>query len=180
QKLDLYDLPVYTVQKECAALFCSQPNPPFDKGELNRRILEDTRTCVQTQQSRAFYYDIRNTDRSVGAALSGFVAELYGNSGIAASPPKLHFTGTAVQSFGVWNAAGIELTLTCDAYVYVLKAMAGLQVVLHPSPGSAFAAHHFTISGNTFLYGSTARTHHAPCPPCVSLPVIYFAHLSAV
>ncbi len=155
QKLDLSDLLVSLVPHEGAALFCSQTNPPFDKGELNRRILEDTRTCVQTQQSRAFYYDIRNTDRSVGAALSGFVAELYGNSGIAASPLKLHFTGTAGQSFGVWNAAGIELTLTGDANDYVGKGMAGGQIVLHPHPGSAFAAHDTTIAGNTCLYGAT-------------------------
>ncbi|CDK65008.1 Glutamate synthase [NADPH] large chain [Morganella morganii IS15] len=155
QKLDLSDLLVSPVPHEGAALFCSQTNPPFDKGELNRRILEDTRTCVQTQQSRAFYYDIRNTDRSVGAALSGFVAELYGNSGIAASPLKLHFTGTAGQSFGVWNAAGIELTLTGDANDYVGKGMAGGQIVLHPHPGSAFAAHDTTIAGNTCLYGAT-------------------------
>ena len=155
QKLDLSDLLVSPVPHEGAALFCSQTNPPFDKGELNRRILEDTRTCVQTQQSRAFYYDIRNTDRSVGAALSGFVAELYGNSGIAASPLKLHFTGTAGQSFGVWNAAGIELMLTGDANDYVGKGMAGGQIVLHPHPGSAFAAHDTTIAGNTCLYGAT-------------------------
>ena len=161
QKLDLSDLLVSPVPHEGAALFCSQTNPPFDKGELNRRILEDTRTCVQTQQSRAFYYDIRNTDRSVGAALSGFVAELYGNSGIAASPLKLHFTGTAGQSFGVWNAAGIELTLTGDANDYVGKGMAGGQIVLHPHPGSAFAAHDTTIAGNTCLYGATGGKFYA-------------------
>ena len=83
------------------------------------------------------------------------MAELYGNSGIAASPLKLHFTGTAGQSFGVWNAAGIELTLTGDANDYVGKGMAGGQIVLHPHPGSAFAAHDTTIAGNTCLYGAT-------------------------
>ncbi|XPE57405.1 hypothetical protein ACNKHQ_18720 [Shigella flexneri] len=49
-------------------------------------------------------YDIRNTDRSVGARLSGEIVKRHGNQGMAADPVKVHFNGTAGQSFGVWNA----------------------------------------------------------------------------
>lgn len=160
-KINLQDLLASPVPQNGAARFCCESNPAFDKGELNQRILEDARPYVQNQQSRAFYYDIRNTDRSVGASLSGFIAEIHGDTGAAAAPLKLHFTGTAGQSFGVWNAAGIELTLTGDANDYVGKGMAGGQIVVHPYPGSAFIAHETTIAGNTCLYGATGGKFYA-------------------
>lgn len=91
----------------------------------------------------------------MGATLSGIIAKTYGESGLSATPIKLHFTGTAGQSFGVWNAQGVELTLVGDANDYVGKGMAGGRIVISPPVGSAFKAHHTTIMGNTCLYGAT-------------------------
>ncbi len=48
-----------------------------------------------------------------------------GDQGLAADPIKAYFSGTADQSFGVWNAGGVELYLTGDANDYVGKGMAG-------------------------------------------------------
>jgi glutamate synthase (NADPH/NADH) large chain len=96
-----------------------------------------------------------NTDRSVGARLSGEIAKRYGNQGMAASPIKIYLDGTAGQSFGVWNAGGVELYLTGDANDYVGKGMAGGKVVIKPHMGTAFKCHEATIIGNTCLYGAT-------------------------
>ncbi|XPE63048.1 hypothetical protein ACNKHU_19880 [Shigella flexneri] len=46
------------------------------------------------------------------------------SGGLAADPIKAYFNGTAGQSFGVWNAGGVELYLTGDANDYVGKGMA--------------------------------------------------------
>ena len=40
--------------------------------------------------------------------------------------------GTAGQSFGAWNVAGLNLTLVGDANDYVGKGMAGGRIVIHP------------------------------------------------
>jgi glutamate synthase (NADPH/NADH) large chain len=49
-------------------------------------------------RNKTFWFDIRNTDRSVGASLSGYIAQTHGDQGLAADP---RFSGTAGQSFGV-------------------------------------------------------------------------------
>lgn len=85
-------------------------------------MLQQAKPFVDERQSKTFWFDIRNTDRSVGASLSGYIAQTHGDQGLAADPIKAYFNGTAGQSFGVWNAGGVELYLTGDANDYVDKA----------------------------------------------------------
>lgn len=73
----------------------------------------------------------------------------------ASDPITAHFSGTAGQSFGVWNAGGVELYLTGDANDYVGKGMAGGLLAVRPPVGSAFRSHEASIIGNTCLYGAT-------------------------
>ncbi|GKX64064.1 glutamate synthase large subunit [Pragia fontium] len=155
QKLDLSSL-LYSAQPHPGkALYCTENNPPFDKGILNQTLLSQAEPYIQAKQSKSFYFDIRNTDRSVGASLSGAIAEKHGDQGLAGDPIKVHFNGTAGQSFGVWNAGGVELTLTGDANDYVGKGMAGGTIIIRPPVGSAFVGHEAAIIGNTCLYGAT-------------------------
>lgn len=155
QKLSLNTLLETAQSPNDHALYCQESNEAYDKGELNQKIIWQTKSSVEQHKSQTCYFDIRNTDRSVGATLSGVVAKKYGESGVTNAPLKLHFTGTAGQSFGVWNAQGIELTLIGDANDYVGKGMAGGRIVITPPLGSAFQNHHTTIMGNTCLYGAT-------------------------
>ena len=155
-KLDLSPLLQTAQPHPGKALYCTEgSNPPFDKGLMNKTLLEQAMPHVEARQSKTFYYDIHNTDRSVGATLSGAIAALHGDQGMSADPIKAHFTGTAGQSFGVWNAGGVELSLTGDANDYVGKGMAGGSIVIRPPVGSAFRSHEATIIGNTCLYGAT-------------------------
>ncbi|TKI06922.1 glutamate synthase large subunit [Martelella alba] len=156
QKLDLSPLLQTATPHPGKAPYCTEPsNPPFDKGLMNATLLEQATPYVQARQSKTFYHDIHNTDRSVGATLSGAIAARHGDQGLSADPIKAFFTGTAGQSFGVWNAGGVELTLTGDANDYVGKGMAGGSIVIRPPVGSAFRSHEGTIIGNTCLYGAT-------------------------
>ena len=155
QKLFLEPLLETVTPSTGTALFCQEKNETYDKGELNQRIISQANQAVEQQKSQSFYFDIHNTDRSVGATLSGVIAKKYGETGLSATPLKLHFTGTAGQSFGVWNAQGVELTLIGDANDYVGKGMAGGRIVISPPIGSAFKSHQATIMGNTCLYGAT-------------------------
>ena len=155
QKLDLSSLLETATPIEGKPVHCIEDNKPFDKGVLNKEIITQTQQAVDNRQSKSFYFDIQNTDRSVGTTLSGYIAKKYGDQGLVTAPISLNFNGTAGQSFGVWNAGGVDLTLTGDANDYVGKGMAGGRIVIRPPQGSAFLSHEATIAGNTCLYGAT-------------------------
>ncbi|MBI0113684.1 MULTISPECIES: glutamate synthase large subunit [unclassified Gilliamella] len=155
QKLDLSSLLETATPIEGKPVHCIEDNKPFDKGVLNKEIITQAQQAVDNRQSKSFYFDIQNTDRSVGTTLSGYIAKKYGDQGLVTSPISLNFNGTAGQSFGVWNAGGVDLTLTGDANDYVGKGMAGGRIVIRPPQGSAFLSHEATIAGNTCLYGAT-------------------------
>ncbi|WLT07162.1 glutamate synthase large subunit [Gilliamella apis] len=155
QKLDLSSLLETATPIEGKPVHCIEDNKPFDNGVLNKEIITQAQQAVDNRQSKSFYFDIQNTDRSVGTTLSGYIAKKYGDQGLVTSPISLNFNGTAGQSFGVWNAGGVDLTLTGDANDYVGKGMAGGRIVIRPPQGSAFLSHEATIAGNTCLYGAT-------------------------
>ncbi|NOH32624.1 glutamate synthase large subunit [Vibrio chagasii] len=154
-KLDLSSILEAPVSPEGHPLYWTEPNAPFDKAQLNQQILDDALNAIEKRQSTSLYYNVINTDRSIGARISGEIAKRYGNQGMAGSPIKLYLDGTAGQSFAVWNAGGVELYLTGDANDYVGKGMAGGKVVIKPHQGTAFTCNEATIIGNTCLYGAT-------------------------
>ena len=155
QSLDLSALLQTAEPMPGKTVYCTESNPPFDNGLLNKALYDQAMPFVEAKQSKTFWFDIRNTDRSVGATLSGAIALKHGDQGLASDPIRAHFSGTAGQSFGVWNAGGVELTLTGDANDYVGKGMAGGLLAVRPPVGSAFRSHEATIIGNTCLYGAT-------------------------
>ncbi|NIF25578.1 glutamate synthase large subunit [Pantoea sp. Tr-811] len=136
--------------------FCEvDKNPPFDKGELAEKMVEMALPAIRDQAGGEFSLDICNCDRSIGARISGEIAKLYGNQGMASKPVTFRFKGTAGQSFGVWNAGGLNLHLEGDANDYVGKGMTGGKLTIVPPAGSPFATQHSAIVGNTCLYGAT-------------------------
>ena len=155
QKLDLRPIIAPVVAGDDTALHQTTSNEPFDKGELNQRLLALAEDAIAHSTGGEYRLNIQNTDRSVGAALSGEIARHHGDQGMAASPIKVSFSGTAGQSFGVWNAGGLEMTLTGDANDYVGKGMAGGKLTIKPPKGVEYLSHKTMIMGNTCLYGAT-------------------------
>ena len=130
-------------------------NEPFDKGLLAEQMVIDMMDTIKSAKGGDFSYRIGNCDRSIGARISGEIAALHGNNGMASAPINLHLTGTAGQSLGVWNAGGLNIKLEGDANDYVGKGMAGGEIVIYPPKGSTFASQQTAIIGNTCLYGAT-------------------------
>ncbi|MFV2058551.1 MAG: glutamate synthase large subunit, partial [Thiohalomonadales bacterium] len=130
-------------------------NEAFDKGEMAEQMVNDTLDAITHQRGGEFSYAINNTNRSIGARISGEIAIRYGNNGMKDKPIHLSLTGTAGQSFGVWNAGGLNMTLTGDANDYVGKGMAGGNLIIRPAANVIFESHKTTIIGNTCLYGAT-------------------------
>lgn len=130
-------------------------NHPFDKGELAEAMVRKILPAIEAKTGGEFEFRITNCDRSVGARLSGEIARRYGNQGMAAHPITLKLTGIAGQSFGVWNAGGLDMYLEGDANDYVGKGMAGGKIVIRPPRNSSFKSNTTSIIGNTCLYGAT-------------------------
>ncbi|WP_420592380.1 glutamate synthase large subunit [Bacterioplanoides sp.] len=130
-------------------------NKPYDEGLLAERMVEETLSAIENKAGGEFEFHITNCDRSVGARLSGEIAKRHGNQGMADKPVRLNLTGIAGQSFGVWNAGGLEMILEGDANDYVGKGMTGGKLVIRPPQGSEFKTNDTSIVGNTCLYGAT-------------------------
>ena len=156
QRLDLSPLLANRKVAADKPQFCMQPkNEPFDKGELAEQMVRGTLSAIENKTGGEFSYNVANTNRSIGARLSGEIAARHGNQGMKDQPIHIKLTGTAGQSFGVWNAGGLHLSLEGDANDYVGKGMTGGKIVIYPSADSSFDSHDTTIIGNTCLYGAT-------------------------
>lgn len=155
KKLDLSAILYPPQVPEGSNPFALERNPTFDKGELNSKLAESFAEAVAKGEAIEGRYAVNNTDRSVGARLSGIIAEQYGNKGLKKDTVKIYFTGTAGQSFGAWNAGGLTMELTGDANDYVGKGMAGGCLIVKPPAGVSFLFHESAIVGNTCLYGAT-------------------------
>ena len=122
---------------------------------LAARLDADLGDAIARKAGGRFDYAIENTDRSIGARLSGRIARAHGNHGMRAAPIDLRFTGTAGQSFGAFLAGGLQMELVGEANDYVGKGMADGRIVIRPPAGVRYAAHEAPILGNTCLYGAT-------------------------
>jgi glutamate synthase (NADPH/NADH) large chain len=112
--------------------------------------------ALENQQEVSLDYAIANTDRSVGAMLSGEVAKRYGNDGLPDKTIHVKFKGSAGQSFGAFLAHGIDFRLEGDANDYLGKGLSGGRICITPPIRSTFVAEENTIAGNTLLYGATS------------------------
>jgi glutamate synthase (NADPH/NADH) large chain len=132
-----------------------RPPQPIAKGALERRLEAEVLPAIAANAGFEGHYKIANTDRTIGARLSGAIARHYGDHGEGMKPIRLRFEGTAGQSFGAFNAGGLELSLEGEANDYVGKGMAGGRIVIKPPARAAWNLRESPILGNTCLYGAT-------------------------
>lgn len=108
--------------------------------------------CMPVELARR----IKNTDRAVGAMLSGEIAKKYGNSGLPNNTIQCTFKGSAGQSFGAFLSHGITFKLEGDANDYVGKGLSGGKLIIVPPATSSYKPEENIIAGNTLLYGATS------------------------
>ncbi|HJZ79701.1 MAG TPA: glutamate synthase large subunit, partial [Pyrinomonadaceae bacterium] len=99
---------------------------------------------------------IRNTNRAVGTMVGSEVTRRFGAEGLPDDTIRLHFNGSAGQSFGAFMPRGMTLTLAGDANDYVGKGLSGGRIVVYPPPAATFKAEENVIIGNVAFYGATA------------------------
>ncbi len=122
---------------------------------LEDRLLGDGEflAAIERHGQVARTLPIVNTDRSVGARISGEIAARHGNRGFSGRL-DLTFEGAAGQSFGAFLLQGMEVRLVGEANDYVGKGINGGCIVVVPPQGGSDPGGK-VILGNTCLYGAT-------------------------
>jgi glutamate synthase (NADPH/NADH) large chain len=120
------------------------------------QIIQAAKEAIENGKEVSLEYAIANTDRSVGAMLSGAIAKLHGQAGLPDHTLNIKFKGSAGQSFGAFLPAGVEFKLEGEANDYLGKGLSGGRITVLPPVRSNFEAEENTIAGNTLLYGATS------------------------
>jgi glutamate synthase (ferredoxin) len=130
------------------------------RSDLGDQLLADGFRVIWDGDQAELAYPITNSDRSVGAALSGALALEFGADAPRGSA-RVRFDGSAGQSFGAFLAQGVELELVGEANDYVGKGMGGGVIVIRPPADDKTLAtgtgrgSSTVLAGNTCLYGAT-------------------------
>ena len=99
---------------------------------------------------------IRNVNRTVGTILGYELTRRHGGDGLPDDTIKIHFNGSAGQSFGAFIPRGITLTLEGDANDYIGKGLSGGKITVFPPRTATFVPEENIIIGNVALYGATS------------------------
>ena len=94
---------------------------------------------------------IANSDRAVGAGLSGWLVKNGGERAL-----RIHFSGVAGQSFGAFLARGVTFDLEGEANDYVGKSLSGGIITIKPPNGQTVKPEENVIAGNVIAYGATS------------------------
>ena len=123
---------------------------------LDYEILDSAQRAIEKRTPITLSYQISNTDRAVGAMLSGHVARRFGEDGLPYGSVNILFRGSAGQSFGAFLMKGISFCLEGEANDYLGKGLSGGSIVVKPDRNANIDASRNTIAGNTILYGATS------------------------
>ncbi|HEX8925646.1 MAG TPA: glutamate synthase-related protein, partial [Terriglobales bacterium] len=123
---------------------------------LDHELIKQANPAIENREPVTITLPIRNVHRTVGAMLSGEIARKYGSEGLPDDTIRIHFEGSAGQSFGAFLSKGVTMTLEGDANDYVGKGLSGGRIVVRPPKNSTFAAEENILIGNVVLYGATS------------------------
>ncbi len=123
---------------------------------LDNMLLEKAAPAIESGVPVTIETPVANTNRTVGAMLSGRVALKYGHTGLPDDTIHITLRGSAGQSFGAFLARGVTLELEGGANDYVGKGLSGGRLIVYPPRTATFAAEQNILIGNTVLYGAIA------------------------
>jgi glutamate synthase (ferredoxin) len=110
-----------------------------------------SRTFEERDTNPSQHFRISNSDRAIGAHLSG---EILRRRAAIITSADYDFVGTAGQSFGAFLIPGIDLRLFGEANDYVGKGLSGGNIAI--TAGEEASIRGDVLAGNTVLYGATS------------------------
>ena len=137
------------------SLYCTKTQDHELNNLLDQQIIAGAQKSIQDKEEVNLDFAIRNTNRAVGAMLSGIIAEKYGEEGLPNDTINVRFKGSAGQSFGAFLVHGVNFKLEGETTDYFAKGLSGGRISILPPIRSNFNAEENIIAGNTGLYGAT-------------------------
>ena len=125
---------------------------------LDDELMPILESHIENEEHISAQVEITNEHRTVGARISGHIAQQYGDLGMQRGTIELHFNGSAGQSFGAFLVRGMRMYLRGEANDYVGKGMAGGMISVAPQKDAGFRGREAVLVGNTVLYGATGGT----------------------
>ena len=121
---------------------------------LDNKLIEQAKPALERGETVRIETPISNVNRTVGAMLSGRIAERYGLEGLPEDTIHIKLKGVAGQSFGAWVTHGVTLELEGEGNDYVGKGLSGGHLVVYPPADCPIVPEQNIIVGNTVLYGA--------------------------
>jgi glutamate synthase (NADPH/NADH) large chain len=123
---------------------------------LDWKLLEAAKPALEKQERIAASFPVKNTDRTIGTILSNEITKKYKAAGLPDDTIHFNFNGTAGQSFGAFNTAGVTLELEGDANDYFGKGLSGAKLIVYPPKQARYVPEENIIIGNVAFYGATS------------------------
>ena len=135
--------------------FCVRPQDHGLEKALDKTLIKLCADALEHRRPVELDLPIRNVNRTVGTMLGYEITRRHGGDGLPDETIRIHFTGSAGQSFGAFVPRGVTLTLEGDANDYWGKGLSGGRLVVYPPRQATFVAEENIVIGNVALYGAT-------------------------
>src|SRR5690606_25259988 len=141
---------------DVATRHCEAQDHGIERTLDAREIIPLCRPALEAKEPVAAVLPISNENRAVGTVLGSEVSKRYGAEGLPEDTIRLHFVGSAGQSFGAFVPKGVTMTVEGDANDYFGKGLSGGKLAIWPPARSKFAPEKNILIGNVAFYGATA------------------------
>ena len=158
--LDDLDLNPLLVQADPgdAPRFCTLEGRNEVPDTLDAQMIDDAQAVFDEGEKMQLTYNIRNTQRAIGARLSSHLVRRFEMTGLQPGHLTVRLRGSAGQSLGAFAVQGLKLEVFGDANDYVGKGLSGGDIVVRPMTSSPLVSNENVIVGNVVLYGATSGT----------------------
>jgi glutamate synthase (ferredoxin) len=137
--------------------YCRVPQDHGLDKSLDITVLLDLcRPAIEWGEKVSAQMPIRNTNRVVGTITGSELTRKWGATGLPEDTIRLHFQGSAGQSFGAFLPKGMTFSLEGDSNDYIGKGLSGGKIIVYPPASSTFAPEENIIIGNVAFYGATS------------------------
>jgi glutamate synthase (ferredoxin) len=128
----------------------------LDKALDVTTLLDLCKPAIERGEPVRAQLPIRNVNRVVGTITGSEVTKKHGPAGLPDDTIRIHFKGSAGQSFGAFMPRGMTFVLEGDANDHLGKGLSGARIIVFPPAQSTFVPEENIIIGNVGLYGATS------------------------
>ena len=123
---------------------------------FDKKLIDMCKNALDKNEPVTISVEINNTNRAVGAMLSGEIIKRCGEGVLLEDTISCKFRGIAGQSFGAFLAKGVTFELEGMSNDYVGKGISGGKIIIYPDRSAGYDPDENIIIGNTTFYGAIA------------------------